>query len=102
VDRVRDVLDGDGVHGRAFDGRFGGLGYAFPLFGTPFIVVGVGMLSLPFLPVFVARRTLFAVTDQRLLRIYLGGRLRTKSVEAAASARSSATNAATAAVRSRS
>ena len=65
---------------QSIDG-LGVLGYAFPLFGTPFIVVGVGMLAVPFVPLFAARRTLFAVTDQRLLRIYLGSRLRTKSVE---------------------
>jgi len=67
-----------GVH--SIDG-LGVLGYAFPLFGTPFIVIGFGMLSVPFVPLFTARRTLLAVTDQRLLRIYLGRRLKTKSVE---------------------
>ena len=67
---------------QAFEESAGVLGYAFPLFGTPFIAVGLGMLSAPFLPLFGARRTLFAVTDQRLLRIYLGRRLKTKSVGA--------------------
>ncbi|HEY6814839.1 MAG TPA: hypothetical protein VI168_04800 [Croceibacterium sp.] len=66
---------------QAFDDGVGLLSYAFPLFGTPFIAVGVGMLSVPFVPLFTARRTLFAVTDQRLLRIYLGRRLKTRSVE---------------------
>jgi hypothetical protein len=56
------------------------LSYAFPLFGTPVIAVGVAMLAMPFLPLFAARKTLFAVTDQRLLRIYLGRRLATRSV----------------------
>jgi len=64
---------------QAFD-EAGPLGYAFPLFGTPFIAIGFGMLSLPFLPLFGAGRTLFAVTDRRLLRIVLGPRLWTKSV----------------------
>src|SRR5687768_8229339 len=64
---------------QSFEGA-GPIGYAFPLFGTPFIAVGFGMLVLPFLPLFGANRTLFAVTDQRLLRIYLGPRLWTKSV----------------------
>ncbi len=58
----------------------GPLGYAFPLFGTPFIVIGLGMLSVPFLPLFGASRTLFAVTDQRLVRIFRGPRLRTQSI----------------------
>jgi hypothetical protein len=65
---------------REFD-ETGVIGLAFPLFGTPFIAVGIGMLALPFLPLFGAKRTLFAVTDQRLVRIYLGARLWTKSVE---------------------
>jgi len=64
---------------QAFD-EVGPLGYAFPLFGTPFIAIGLGMLSLPFLPLFGASRTLFAITDQRLVRIFLGPRLWTKSV----------------------
>ncbi len=64
---------------QSFDAA-GLLGYAFPLFGTPFIAVGFGMLVLPFLPLFGASRTLFAVTDQRLLRIFLGPRLWTKSI----------------------
>jgi hypothetical protein len=66
---------------RSFEGA-GVLGYAFPLFGTPFIAVGLGMLSLPFLPLIGAKHTMFAVTNQRLIRIFLGGRrLWTKSVE---------------------
>ena len=58
------------------------LGYAFPLFGTPFIAVGFAMLAAPFAPLFGAKRTMFAVTDQRLLRFYLGRRLKTRSVGA--------------------
>lgn len=69
---------------QTFEPDAGVLGYAFPLFGTPFIAVGLGMLAAPFLPLFGARRTLFAVTDQRLLRIYRGRRLKTRSVGGAA------------------
>ena len=65
---------------QAFRGDAGVFAYVFPLFGTPFVAVGFGMLSAPFVPLFGAHRTLFAVTDQRLLRLYLGGRLKTKSV----------------------
>jgi hypothetical protein len=64
---------------QAFD-EAGPLGYAFPLFGTPFIAIGLAMLSAPFAPLFGASRTLFAVTDRRMLRIFLGPRLWTKSV----------------------
>lgn len=60
----------------------GWLSFAFPLFGLPFILVGVGMLSAPFLPLFAAKKTLFAITDQRVIRIYLGRKLVSRSLEA--------------------
>ncbi len=44
----------------------------FPLFGLPFILVGVGMLSLPMLRYLSAKRTMFAVTTERLIRLYKG------------------------------
>ncbi len=59
----------------------GPVALAFPLFGLPFVAVGLGMLSLPFLPLLGADKTMFAITNDRLLKIYLGGKLRTKSVE---------------------
>jgi hypothetical protein len=69
-----------GVHtGFDHEDTGGALIYAFPLFGTPFIVIGLGMLSMPFLPLFGADKTLLAVTDQRLIRLYLGRRLKTES-----------------------
>lgn len=59
----------------------GGLiAWAFPLFGTPFIAIGLAMMAGPFLPLFGAGRTLFAITDQRLLEITKGRKLRTRSV----------------------
>lgn len=58
----------------------GPLSIAFPLFGLPFIVIGLGMLSVPFVPLFLRRRVAFAVTDRRLLRFVLAGRLRTQSI----------------------
>ena len=42
--------------------------YAFPLFGVPFILIGLGMLSTP--PLLArsrARRTVYAVTNQRVI-----------------------------------
>ncbi|MBT8389756.1 MAG: hypothetical protein HKM91_04380 [Altererythrobacter sp.] len=60
----------------------GALSWAFPLFGVPFILVGLGMLSAPFLPLFNKGKVLFAVTNQRLIRIRLGRKLVTKSVPA--------------------
>lgn len=60
----------------------GGLiAYAFPLFGLPFILVGLGMMAGPFMPLFFARKTMFAITNQRLIQIRLGYRLVTKSVD---------------------
>ncbi|MXO89047.1 hypothetical protein [Alteraurantiacibacter aestuarii] len=63
-------------------GDAGWLSFAFPLFGLPFILVGLGMLSAPFIPLFAARKTLFAITDERVIRLYLGRRLMTSSLEA--------------------
>ncbi|MCB2087592.1 MAG: hypothetical protein R3E18_05240 [Sphingomonadaceae bacterium] len=66
----------------AMDENAGFLSYAFPLFGLPFIAVGIFMLATPFLAMFKARKTLFAVTDQRLLRITITGLLETESIPA--------------------
>ncbi len=63
----------------------GGWGWAslvFPQFGLTFIVVGFGMLSAPFLPLHFAPRTLFAVTDQRLIKFSLGRTLKAENVPA--------------------
>ncbi|MCP5396189.1 MAG: hypothetical protein H6918_05560 [Sphingomonadaceae bacterium] len=66
----------------AMDEQAGFLSYAFPLFGLPFIAVGIFMLATPFLAMFKARKTLFAVTSQRLLRITITGLLETESIPA--------------------
>lgn len=58
----------------------GFLGWAFPLFGLPFILIGLGMLASPFLPYFQRGRILFAVTDQRVLELRMGRDLTVKSV----------------------
>ena len=54
----------------------------FPLFGLPFVLVGCWMLAMPFLAMANAANTIFAVTDQRLLRLYVGRELKSDSVEA--------------------
>lgn len=41
----------------------------FPLFGVPFILVGLGMLSMPCWARLAARRTIYAITDRRALII---------------------------------
>lgn len=58
------------------------LSWAFPLFGVPFILIGLGMLSAPFLPLFNKGKVIFAVTNQRILRIRVGRKLDIKSVPA--------------------
>ncbi|NMW32049.1 hypothetical protein HKD42_08250 [Altererythrobacter sp. RZ02] len=47
------------------------LSLAFPLFGVPFIVVGLGMMAAPLYPLYAARKVIFAVTDQRLIKLTL-------------------------------
>jgi hypothetical protein len=46
---------------------FGGLFACFPLFGIPFVLVGVGMLTSPFWMYRRAQRTCYALTDQRAI-----------------------------------
>jgi hypothetical protein len=58
----------------------GWIGLAFPAFGLPFIIVGIGMLSMPFLSLFGAKNMLWVVTNQRLIRLYVGRKLRVSSI----------------------
>lgn len=60
----------------------GALKWAFPLFGTPFILIGLAMLSAPFASYLQRGRILFAITDQRILRIGLARKLDIRSVPA--------------------
>jgi len=48
------------------------LSWAFPLFGLPFILIGFGMLAMPFAPWWRRGRVLFAVTNEQVLEIILG------------------------------
>lgn len=41
--------------------------FIFPMFGLPFIVVGLGMVLSPIWATFQGRRTLYALSDQRAL-----------------------------------
>lgn len=63
-------------------GDDGMMSWAFPLFGTPFILIGIGMLARPFLPFFQRGRILFAVSNQRVLQLSLGSDLTVVSVPA--------------------
>lgn len=49
-----------------------GFGVIFPLFGLPFVAVGVGMLASPFFGIRKARNTVYAITDRRAMVIQCG------------------------------
>ena len=55
---------------RSVDGATDPLAMVFPLFGLPFVFVGMGMMATPFLRYISAKRTIFAVTNQRIIRLY--------------------------------
>jgi hypothetical protein len=44
-----------------------GFSYFFPMFGIPFLLVGLGMLLAPLWSAFAARHTIYALTDKRLI-----------------------------------
>lgn len=56
------------------------MAWIFPLFGLPFILVGLFMLSIPFRAPRQARRTIYAITDQRIIRLFRGSRLDVQSI----------------------
>ena len=58
------------------------IGWIFPMFGLPFVAVGLGMMAGPFVLYYSSGNTIYAVTDQRMLSIYVGRKLRSESVEA--------------------
>ena len=63
-----------------------GFRYFFPLFGVPFVLIGLGMLSAPYWSMRKARATVYVITNQRAIafeggwrttvRSYLPGQLR--------------------------
>ena len=54
----------------------------FPAFGLPFVAIGVGMLTQPFLRYFGAKYTVFAVTNQRVIRLFKRDSVLVQSVPA--------------------
>lgn len=66
---TRDVADGF-------------MAYLFPLFGVPFILIGLGMLTSPFLRSISAKYTIFGVTNQRVIRLFQRKSLRTETIDA--------------------
>lgn len=74
-------LAASAIMGAGEDGP-GLIGWAFPLFGLPFIAIGLWMLAGPFLPLFVRGRVLYVVTDRRVLRLSYWRELAVKAVPA--------------------
>lgn len=58
-------MAGQGIWGGS--GPSGIMKWAFPLFGVPFVVIGLGMLSAPFWAKRSAKKTLYALTDRRCI-----------------------------------
>src|SRR5579859_7422196 len=48
----------------------------FPLFGLPFLLIGLGIVFTPLLVYFKGLKTVYAITDKRVL-VIIGGRTRT-------------------------
>ena len=71
-----------GVSSSADTDDIGLLAWAFPAFGLPFVLVGLAMLSVPFVPLWQKGKVLYAVTNKRVLKLSLGRRLDVKAVPA--------------------
>ena len=64
-----------------YDGP-GWIGWAFPLFGLPFIAIGLAMMARPFVPLFQKGRVLYVVTNERALKLSMGRELAVETVPA--------------------
>lgn len=51
----------------------------FTLFGIPFVLIGLGMLSAPIWNYRAAKKTIYVITDQRAITIQGGGRMKIQS-----------------------
>ena len=60
------TLGAAGLIGK-FSREAGLWGYIFPLWGLPFIFIGLVMLSAPYWAARAARRTIYAITDRRAI-----------------------------------
>lgn len=70
---VAMALRATGKHGGSGPGLF------FPLFGVPFVLVGIGMLSSPLWMKRLARRTIYLITDRRAIVFQRGFSVTTRS-----------------------
>lgn len=71
-----------GAMAQSGDDGPGWIGWAFPLFGLPFIGIGLAMLARPFMPWFEHGRTLYVITSQRALKLGMGRELVVKAAPA--------------------
>lgn len=55
------------------------MGVVFPLFGVPFVLVGLGMMATPFLAWRWARRTVHIIGDKRIVTMTVGRSLKVKT-----------------------
>jgi len=66
-------------------------GFVFPLFGLPFVLIGLGLMALPFFAWLSARRTAHVISDKRLVTLRIGRKLKVKSYVLVAIARTERT-----------
>jgi hypothetical protein len=57
------------------EGPGGIFSYLFPLFGLPFVLIGLGLVGTPFWKAYMAKRMVHVVTDKRLVTAQLRGAL---------------------------
>lgn len=58
----------------------GWIGWTFPLFGLPFVAIGLAMLARPFAPLSQNGRVLYVVTNERALKLSMGRELAVETV----------------------
>lgn len=58
-----------------------GAGIIMPIFGLPFVMIGLGMLSVPLWVMRGARQTLYGITESRAVALTAGRRLKVRSVD---------------------
>ena len=65
------------------DGSIKVMSIVFPLFGLPFVLIGLGMMGAPFWAWWKARRTVFVLSDQRVATALAGRTFNVASVDLA-------------------
>ena len=71
-----------GAMAQSGDGGPGWIGWAFPLFGLPFVGVGMAMRARPFVPWFQHGRVLYVISTRRALKLGMGRELVVKAAPA--------------------